>query len=250
MMELEAVSVQRGGATVLDGVTLQVGPEVVVLVGPSGSGKSTLLRVLLGLERPSAGRVRLDGRTLSRGREVLVPPEGRNVAMVFQDLALWPHLTVEGNLAFGLRAQGLGRAARTARIGEALAWVGLGDLARRHPDQLSGGERQRVAIARALVLRPAALLLDEPLGSLDVALKEDLQGVFARLFAERGLPVLYVTHDPAEARRLARRVVVLERGSVTQAGTPAELAAAPATPFVAALVRGWGPGGPSAVTPG
>jgi iron(III) transport system ATP-binding protein len=157
--------------------------------------------------------------------------------MVFQDLALWPHLSVRGNLEFGLEARGVGKAERQRRIAEALCNVALEDKASRSPSELSGGERQRVAIARALVLDPVALLLDEPLASLDVALKEELLELFSNLLVGRGLPVVYVTHDPREAARLAQRYAVLERGCVVQQGTLAALEAAPSTPFVHAFVR-------------
>lgn len=237
-IQLDAVSVRRNGTPILDGITLAVGAEVVALVGPSGSGKTTLLRVLLGLDAPTIGEVSIAGRLMSHDGRIDVLPEERNVAMVFQDLALWPHLSVRGNLEFGLKARGLGKVAREQRIAEALSWVGLEDKASRGPHELSGGERQRVAIARALVLDPVALLLDEPLGSLDVALKDELLEVFAKLFAERGIPVLYVTHDPREAARLGQRFVVLEGGRIAQQGTLAELERAPATAFVRAFVRG------------
>ena len=238
MIELDALSVRRGSALVLDGVSLVFGAKVVGIAGPSGSGKTTLLRMVLGLDAPTTGTVRIDGHVVSRAGRIDVLPEERNVAMVFQDLALWPHLSVHGNLAFGLRARGIAKAERERRIAQALSWVGLDSKASRAPNDLSGGERQRVAIARALVLEPAAVLLDEPLGSLDVALKDELLGLLGKVLRERALPVLYVTHDPREAAQLADRIVVLERGHVSQQGTLAELRAAPATAFVEAFVRG------------
>ncbi len=237
MIELDSICLVRGGAPILDRITLAVTNEVVALVGPSGSGKTSLLRVLLGLDAPTKGRVSIAGRLASHDGRVDVLPEERNVAMVFQDLALWPHLSVRGNLEFGLKGRGLSKAAREERIARALSWVGLDGKMPRRPHELSGGERQRVAIARALVLDPVALLLDEPLGSLDVALKDELCEVFAKLFAERGLPVVYVTHDPREAARLCKRVVVLEGGRIAQEGTIAELQHAPATAFVRAFAR-------------
>lgn len=238
MIEVDGLTVRRGGLTVLEEVSLSVtNHDVVAVVGPSGSGKSTLLRVLLGLESPAKGVVRIGGRVMSRDARLLVLPEERNVAMVFQDLALWPHLSVHGNLEYGLRARGLARAARTERIGEALSWVDMLDKAARRPHELSGGERQRVAVARALVLDPVALLLDEPLGSLDVVTKNELLAVFVSLFSLRALPVLYVTHDPREAARLSQRIVVIEQGRVVQQGSFPELERAPASAFVQAFVE-------------
>jgi ABC-type sugar transport system ATPase subunit len=236
MIELDRVCLRREGRTILDNVSLAMGAETVALVGPSGSGKSTLLRVLLGLETPSEGTIRIAGRVVSRDAELQVLPEERNVAMVFQDLALWPHVSVRGNLEYALKARGVPRSSRAARVREALGWVGLGDLESRRPHELSGGERQRVAVARALVLDPVALLLDEPLGSLDVVLKQELLALFARLFSERSLPVVYVTHDPREAFALAQRIVVLEAGRTTQDGTRADLERAPDTAFVRAFL--------------
>jgi iron(III) transport system ATP-binding protein len=240
MIELKSVSVRRGTAVVLDCVSLSLGAEVVALVGPSGSGKTTLLRVLLGLEVPASGSVSIGGQVVSHEGRVDVLPEERNVAMVFQDLALWPHLSVHGNLAYGLRARRVGKAERERRIAQVLSWVGLDGKTSRAPHELSGGERQRVAIARALVLDPVALLLDEPLGSLDVALKDELLGLFARVFSEREMPIVYVTHDPREVARLAQRIVVLEGGRIVQHGSLNELAASSATPFVESFVRAAG----------
>lgn len=237
VLQLQDISVRRGETLILDRLTLSLGVEVVALVGPSGSGKTTLLRILLGLEAPTDGSVRIGERLASRDGRVLVPCEERNVAMVFQDLALWPHLSVRGNLEYGLKARGVSPAMRAERTAQALRWVGLEGKESRRPHELSGGERQRVAIARALVLDPVALLLDEPLGSLDIALKEELLAVFATLFAERKLPVVYVTHDPHEAARIAQRILVLERGRIAQQGTATELGGAPATPFVEAFAR-------------
>ena len=237
MIELDAVSVRHGSALVLDRVTLAIDDGVVALVGPSGSGKTTLLRVVLGLETPSEGSVSIGGRLVSHAGRIDVLPEERNVAMVFQDLALWPHLSVHGNLAYGLRARGLPKIERERRIVQALSSVGLEGKASRSPGTLSGGERQRVAIARALVLEPVAILLDEPLGSLDVVLKDELLTLFGSVFRERRVPIVYVTHDPHEAARIAERIVVLEGGRVVQHGAPTELASEGATPFVQAFIR-------------
>jgi len=237
MIQLEALSVQIAGTNILDRIDLTIGAEVVALVGPSCSGKTTPLPVLLGLQTPTTGRVMMADQLMSHDGHIDVPPEERNIAMVFQDLALWPHLSVHVNLEFGLKARRVDKATRERRIAATLATVGLEGKALRAPHELSGGERQRVAIARALVLDPVALLLDEPLGSLDVALKDELLELFAKLFAERKIPVLYVTHDPREAVRLGQRIVVLEAGRITQQGTISELEKKPATPFIEAFVR-------------
>ncbi|MBI5536486.1 MAG: ABC transporter ATP-binding protein [Deltaproteobacteria bacterium] len=243
MIELEHVCVKRQGRAVVDDASFSVADgELVALVGPSGSGKSTLLRAVLGLDPPHAGRILVGGACVSDGKRELVTPEARNVAMVFQDLALWPHMSVKGNLEFGLKARGHAAAQREARVQQALEWVSMADKSERSPGELSGGERQRVAIARALVLDPRAILLDEPLANLDIALKAEILAVLATLLGERGIPAVYVTHDPWEAARLAQRVAVLEAGRVTQWGTFEELAASPSTSFVEAFARaaGWG----------
>jgi ABC-type sugar transport system ATPase subunit len=237
MIRLQGVCVRRGPSPLLDQVTLDVGRETLALVGPSGSGKSTLLRCIVGLEAPCQGTVSIGERTVSYDGRERVPAEARNVAMVFQDLALWPHLSVYGNLELGLRARGVPAGERQERIHTLLASVALGNKAQRRPHQLSGGERQRVAIARALVLDPVALLLDEPLTNLDVVMKEELLQLLEQLFAERALPVVYVAHEPREVARLATRIVVLEHGRITQQGQLAELQRAPASAFVRAFLQ-------------
>ncbi|MEW6270641.1 MAG: ABC transporter ATP-binding protein [Thermodesulfobacteriota bacterium] len=237
---LDELWASRAGRHALRGVSLAVrAGEVVGVIGPSGAGKSTLLRVVLGLLAPDRGRVVLHGVVASDGGRILVAPEDRELGMVFQDLALWPHLTVRGNLAFGLDARGVPRPERERRIDEVLRRVSLGDERDRYPDSLSGGERQRVAIARALVLDPAAVLLDEPLASLDVLLRQQLRDLLRELFAERRPAVLYVTHDPRELQGLAQRIVVLDDGTVVQDGTPAELRAQPRNELVRRLVEAW-----------
>ena len=218
-IRLEGISFARGKTLVLDDLSLDVAAgEVVALLGPSGSGKSTVLRIIMGLEVPERGEVTLGDRLATSGRRLLVSPEQRGLAVVFQDLALWPHLSVSDNLAFGLRARGVAAGQRQARIARALDRVGLSELARRLPGQLSGGEQQRAAIARALVLEPSAVLLDEPLSNLDVFLRDELLDLFASLFEEAHATVLYVTHDPGEAKRLASRVAILDGGRVVFSG--------------------------------
>ncbi len=216
LLELEAVRVVLGGRRILDGIDLAVEEgERVVVLGPSGSGKTTVLRLLAGLAVPAAGRVLVGGRPAAADGRLLIPPEERQVGMVFQDLALWPHLTVAGNLELGLRARGVPRTVRRQRVAEMLELVELGDRARARPGELSGGEQQRVALARALVLRPRALLLDEPLSSLDPPLARRLVGVILRLQERLGLTLVHVTHDREEARALATRTLFLERGRLS-----------------------------------
>jgi iron(III) transport system ATP-binding protein len=235
-MALESVTLRYGAAAVLTELSLEVRRgEVVALVGPSGAGKTSVLRALLGLAVPQRGAVLLGGAPATEGGRVILPPEERRLAVIFQDLALWPHMTVEGNLAFGLAAQGVPAGERRRRIAAALERVGLAGESARRPGELSGGERQRVAIARALVLDPEGMLFDEPLANLDVVLKRQLCATFRELLCERGTTALYVTHDPVEAAAIADRIAVLERGRISQAGTADELLAAPATDFVRAF---------------
>jgi ABC-type sulfate/molybdate transport systems ATPase subunit len=208
------------------GLGLTVGPETVALAGPSGAGKSTVLRAVAGLRRPDGGRIALDGTTwFDAGARVDLPPERRAVGLVFQDYALFPHLSVRENVAFG----------GAARAAELLERLGIAPLAGERPAALSGGERQRVALARALARDPAVLLLDEPLAALDAATRAVVRGELHDLLAELALPTLLVTHDHRDAVALADRVGVLVDGRLRQLGTAAELAAAPADPFVAAF---------------
>lgn len=229
MLELDDVSVQFGSARALDGATLAAGGgETVALLGPSGSGKTTLLRAVAGLQEPTGGRIALDGADL-RG----VPPHARRIGLMFQDHVLFPHKDVAGNVAFGLRMAGAPRAEIARRVDELLELVGLPATGRRSVHTLSGGEQQRVALARALAPEPRALLLDEPLGSLDGPLRErlleDLRGLFERL----GLTVLYVTHDVGEAFSLGHRVAVLRAGRIVQVAPPDDLWTRPADAWVA-----------------
>ena len=219
----------RGAVTALDHVDLEVAEgEVVAVVGPSGCGKSTLLRAVAGLEPLASGRIALDGRDLDR-----IPTHERDLGLMFQDHALFPHLSVAGNIAFGLRMQGTADAMQTRRVDELLDLVGLPGFGDRRIDQLSGGEAQRVALARAVAPSPGLLMLDEPLGSLDRVLREQLTGDLRRLITDLGVTALHVTHDQAEAFALADRIVVLDGGQIQQMGTPAELWHRPATAFIA-----------------
>ena len=191
----------------------------MALLGASGCGKTTLLRLVAGLETPDEGEVWIGGGRVAVARRNLVPPHARGVGFVFQDLALWPHLTVAGNLDFVLGAAGVGKRERRGRIDEVLQLVRIEAFARKYPGQLSGGEQQRAAIARALVARPRLLLLDEPMSSLDAELKAELLGELTALQRTLNVTTLYVTHDPEEAAGFARRVVSMREGRIEQVGT-------------------------------
>jgi iron(III) transport system ATP-binding protein len=206
---------------------------LTALLGPSGCGKTTTLRLIAGFEAPDSGQVIVGDQAVA-GDDVWVSPERRRVGMVFQHLALFPHLDVAANLAYGLR--GLDRGARRARVGELLELVGLSGYEGRYPDQLSGGQAQRVAVARALAPRPAVLVLDEPFSSLDVGLRAELRAEVRRILAAEGVTAVLVTHDQEEAFSLGDEVVVMLDGGVAQVGTPDEVYRRPTTPGVAAFV--------------
>jgi putative spermidine/putrescine transport system ATP-binding protein len=205
--------------------------EFITLLGPSGCGKTTILRIIAGLVPPSAGHVLLGGEDITRR-----PVHARNIGLVFQNYALFPHLSAERNIAFGLDMRGIrGRAARD-RISRALELVRLGEFGRRMPRELSGGQQQRVALARALVIEPAILLLDEPLSNLDAKLRDELRTEIREIQTRLGITALFVTHDQAEALTMSDRVAVMNHGRLEQVGTPTEIYERPASPFVAGFV--------------
>jgi multiple sugar transport system ATP-binding protein len=232
---MAAITVDRvshvfpGGHVGVRDVSLEIADgELVVLVGPSGSGKSTLLRLIAGLELPTSGRITIGGRDVTT-----VPPQERDLAMVFQSYALYPHKTVRENLGFGLRVRGVAAADIDVRVRRVAASLQIEDLLDRRPAQLSGGQRQRVALGRAIVREPQAFLFDEPLSNLDPALRLETRTQIALLHRRLGATMVYVTHDQEEAMKLGERVVLLRDGRVEQAGPPMEIYRRPATLFAA-----------------
>ena len=231
-VSFERVRKDFGAATVVHDFDLRIADgELVVLVGGSGSGKSTTLRMLAGLEEVSAGVVRIGERDVTH-----LPPRDRDVAMVFQDYALYPHLSARENIALGLRLRKVAPAEIERRVGWAAEVLGLGELLDRRPKQLSGGQRQRVAMGRAMVREPAVFLFDEPLSNLDAQLRGQMRGEIARLQRRLGTTTLYVTHDQVEAMTLADRLVILDGGRVQQIGAPLEVYQRPANRFVAGFI--------------
>ena len=221
-----------GGVGAVRGITLDVrSGEFLTLLGPSGSGKTTTLMMIAGFEQPSGGDITVDGRSVLQ-----LPPNRRNLGMVFQNYALFPHLSVADNIGFPLRQRGVDRATRAVQVAESLELVRLPGYGKRYPRELSGGQQQRVALARAIVFRPRLLLMDEPLGALDKQLREGLQLELRRLHADLGITFVYVTHDQEEALTMSDRIAIVHEGQVAQLGTPEALYDQPGSRFVASFI--------------
>jgi putative spermidine/putrescine transport system ATP-binding protein len=231
-VRLVQLAKRYGSVTAVDGVSVDIAKgEFFTLLGPSGSGKTTTLRLIAGFELPDAGRVELGGEDVTKR-----PPYARDVNTVFQDYALFPHMTVQDNVEYGLRIRKVDKAGRRRRAAEALEMVSLAGYGARKPSQLSGGQRQRVALARAIVNRPRLLLLDEPLGALDLKLRQGMQVELKRIQGEVGITFIYVTHDQEEALTMSDRLAVFDNGKIVQVGAPADVYERPATEFVAGFV--------------
>ncbi|MCX7684758.1 MAG: ABC transporter ATP-binding protein [Acetobacteraceae bacterium] len=233
-LAIERVVKRFGSFTALDGVTLSAARgEVLTLLGPSGCGKTTLLRVIAGFLQPDAGAVAVGGRSLNG-----VPPNARNLGMVFQNYAVFPHLSVAENVAYGLRARRLPAGEIARRVEHALRRVRLSGLADRYPDALSGGQKQRVGLARAMVIEPELLLMDEPLSNLDAKLRVEMRQEIRLMQRELGITTVYVTHDQEEALAISDRIAVMEKGRILQVGSPREIYEQPAHAFVADFIGG------------
>ena len=233
-LTLDKVSKRFGSVTAVDAVSLEVRPgELIVLLGPSGCGKTTTLRMIAGFVPPSAGDIRLDGASIT-----VLPPHRREMGIVFQSYALFPHLSVARNIAFGLEMRRMPRASADARVVEMLRLTKLEAFASRLPRELSGGQQQRVALARALAIHPRVLLLDEPLSNLDAALRQEMAREIRLLQHAGSITTIMVTHDQTEAMALADRLVVMHEGRVQQIGTPEQVHSSPANPFVARFIGG------------
>src|SRR5881275_212396 len=231
-LRLQGVRKSYGQVVAVAGVDLTVEEgEFFTLLGPSGSGKTTLLRLIAGFERPDAGRIELAGRDVTS-----TPPYLRDTNTVFQDYALFPHMSVAENIGYGLRVKGTAKDERENRVQRALEMVRLEGLGRRRPNQLSGGQRQRVALARAVVNEPEVLLLDEPLGALDLKLRQEMQIELKQIQKEVGITFIYVTHDQEEALTMSDRVAVMSNGQIEQIGVPVDVYERPATEFVAGFI--------------
>ena len=237
-VELKGLSKHYGNAVAVDGVSLRVEHgQLVCLLGPSGCGKTTTLRLIAGFIEPSAGEIVVGGKVLSSPART-VPPEGRNMSMIFQSYALWPHMTVAENVAYGLKIRKLDKAAIDSKLQAILSTARLEALAGRYPGELSGGQQQRVSLARALVVEPETLLLDEPLSNLDANLREEMRFEIRRLHDRYRYTTVYVTHDQAEAMTTADLIAVMNHGKVEQLGPPEEIYSRPRSEFVARFIGG------------
>ena len=231
-LAIRGLSKHFGDVAAVDGFELDIGDhELISLLGPSGCGKTTTLRCIAGFEEPTAGHILFDDRDI-----VALPPERRNIGMVFQNYALFPHMTVRQNLAFGLEMRGIPKSEMAERIARVLETVQLGDLGERYPRQLSGGQQQRIALARAMVIEPSILLLDEPLANLDAKLREEMRFFVRSLQKRVGITTVYVTHDQAEAMVISDRIVVMFDGHIHQVGEPHEIYARPVSREVASFI--------------
>jgi spermidine/putrescine ABC transporter ATP-binding subunit len=231
-LSIEGVSKSFGGTRAVDQVSLQVGRgEFITLLGPSGCGKTTLLNLIAGFLQPDAGAILIDGRPITG-----LAPYERNIGVVFQNYALFPHMSVAQNVGFGLRMRKVPASEVAARVGEALAMVRLPDLGERRPRELSGGQQQRVALARALVIRPELILLDEPFSAIDKNLRAEMQVELKRIQRQVGITTIFVTHDQSEALSLSDRIAVMSQGAVQQVSVPSELYRKPANRFVASFI--------------
>jgi iron(III) transport system ATP-binding protein len=220
IVAMDSVSKFYGGEKALDNISLEINEgERTVILGPSGCGKTTILRLIAGFIAPDAGAISIAGKMVSGTGRIIKPPEQRNLGMVFQDLALWPHLSVKGNIEFGLKAKGFPKIERPRRIRETLNLLSMVGYADRKPAELSGGQQQRVALARALVLEPGVLLMDEPLSSLDPELNIRLRKEMLRLQEKLGFTMVYITHNLDEAFEIATRVLVVNKGRIEHEGT-------------------------------
>ncbi|AOB32221.1 ABC transporter [Bordetella sp. H567] len=237
-LELDGLTKRYGSLTVIKDVNLSVDKgKLVCLLGPSGCGKTTTLRLIAGFGKADGGEIRVGGRTISSA-ESTVPPEARNMSMIFQSYALWPHMTVFQNVAYGLKLRRLPAQDLASRVRTILASTQLGALEDRYPGELSGGQQQRVSLARALVIKPEILLLDEPLSNLDANLREEMRFEIRRLHDEFRYTTVYVTHDQAEAMTTADIIVVMNEGRIEQVGSPEDIYERPQTEFVARFIGG------------
>lgn len=238
MVELKNITKRYGEIIAVDNVSFRVKQaEHLSILGPSGCGKTSLLRLIAGLEVSDSGEILIDGKVVSVTKKIVLPANKRKIGMVFQDLALWPHMKVRDNIEFGLESQGLSKKKRQEKIKEVLNLVALTRHIDCYPSQLSGGEQQRVALARALVLEPKILLMDEPLSDLDLQLKEELQRVIVQLQQRLKITTIYVTHNQDEAFSMSDRVAVMNQGRIEQIGRPEELYNNPQTEFVKRFIR-------------